>query len=170
MNKTRVLAELAISIALAVVCSFIKVWEMPQGGSIALTMVPIFVITFRRGPFAGMAAGAVYGLISLAIAGQVYHPMSILLDYALAFGALGVAGFFKKTPLGIVTGTCVGTACRYVCSLLSGALLFAEYAPEGQNPWIYSIIYNATYMLPELLICIAVLILLCVKANKIFIK
>ena len=85
MTKTRRLTEVAVCIAMAVVCSFLKVWEMPQGGSVALTMVPILVIAVRRGAISGIMAGAVYGLISLLIAGVVYHPMSILLDYVLAF-------------------------------------------------------------------------------------
>ncbi len=168
MTKTRKLTEIAVCVAMAVVCSFIKVWEMPQGGSVALTMIPIFVVAIRRGPIAGMVAGAIYGVISMLIAGVVYHPMSILLDYILAFGLLGIAGAFKKNISGIILGITSGTALRFVSSLISGAVLFAEYAPEGQNPWIYSLGYQATYMLPELIICIVVTILLWYKANKIF--
>ncbi len=168
MTKTRRLTEVAVCIAMAVVCSFLKVWEMPQGGSVALTMVPILVIAVRRGAIDGIMAGAVYGLISLLIAGVVYHPMSILLDYVLAFGLLGVAGFFKKNLSGIIMGTTVGVAGRFISSLISGAVLFAEYAPEGQNPWVYSVIYQATYMVPELIISLAVLLLLFYKAPKLF--
>ncbi len=168
MKKTHLLTELAAAVALAVVCSFIKVWEMPQGGSIALTMVPILLISFRRGVVSGMAVGGIYGLISLAIAGVIYHPMSILLDYVLAFGILGIAGFFKKNMSSVILGTCLAVAGRFLSSLVSGAVLFASYAPEGQNPWIYSLVYQATYMIPELIISLAIIILLFIKARKFF--
>lgn len=170
MTKTRRLTEIAVAVAMAVVCSFIKVWEMPQGGSVALTMVPILLIAIRSGWVAGCAAGAIYGMLSLLIAGVVYHPMSILLDYVLAFGLLGLAGLFKKTVPGLIAGCTVGVAGRFVSSLVSGAVLFAEYAPEGQNPWIYSLIYQATYMIPEFLISVIILVLLFLKARRLFEK
>lgn len=167
-DKTRQITEIAATIALAVVCSFICVYKMPQGGSIALTMIPILFLSIRRGPWQGMIAGALYGLISLAIDGVVYHPMSILLDYVLAFGVLGVCGFFPKNLGGIIIGSCVGVAGRFISSLLSGGILFASFAPEGQNPWIYSLGYQATYMIPELIIAVVVLVLLYKKAHKLF--
>ena len=168
MTKTRKLTEIAVAVAMAVVCSFIKVWEMPQGGSVALTMVPILLIAIRSGCLAGCAAGAVYGVLSLLIAGVIYHPMSIVLDYVLAFGLLGLAGLFKKSYTGIILGCTVGVAGRFLSSLVSGAVLFASYAPEGQNPWIYSLVYQATYMVPEFIISVAILILLFSKAKRLF--
>ncbi len=168
-KKILTMVESAIMIALAVVLSFVKVWSMPQGGTVSLTMLPLFVLSFRRGPVAGIISGIIYGAISIIFDGVIYHPMSILLDYTLAYGLLGVAGFFKKSYGGIILGTTVGTALRYLCSLLSGAVLFAEYAPSGQNPWIYSLGYNATYMLPELIICVIALAALYGGAKKLFI-
>lgn len=170
MTKTRKLTEIAVAVAMAVVCSLIKVWEMPQGGSVALTMVPILLIALRSGWVAGCACGAIYGLLSLLIAGVIYHPMSILLDYVLAFGLLGLAGLFKKTIPGLIAGCTVGVLGRFVSSLVSGAVLFAEYAPEGQNPWIYSLVYQATYMVPEFIISVAILVLLFLKARRLFVK
>lgn len=161
------MVETALMIALAVVLSFVKVWTMPQGGTVSLTMLPLFLLAFRRGPWAGIIGGVIYGVISIIFDGVIYHPMSILLDYTLAYGLLGVAGFFKKNTLGIILGTTVGTACRYLSSVLSGALLFAEYAGD-QNPWIYSLGYNATYMVPELIICAAALAILFKQARKLF--
>ena len=169
MKKTKGMIEIAICIALAVVCSLIKVWAMPQGGSIALTMIPLLLLAYRRGPVAGIIGGALYGVVSMLMAGVIYHPMSILLDYVLAFGVLGVAGFFPKTLSGIIAGSCVGVAGRFISSVISGAVLFAEYAPEGQNPWVYSLGYQATYMVPELIIALVVLILLFYKAKALFI-
>ncbi len=168
MKKTRVMADIAISVAIAVVCSFIKLWEMPQGGSVSLTMIPLLLISIRRGCAAGTIAGGIYGLLSMLLSGVVYHPASIVLDYLLAYGLLGIAGFFGKNLKGIIAGSCAGVAGRFVSSLVSGAVLFAEYAPEGQNPWIYSLIYQASYMIPELIISVAVLVFLYKKAGILF--
>ena len=168
MYKTRKLTEIAVSVALAAVLSFFAIYKMPQGGSVSLTMIPLIFIAFRRGPLAGIAAGVIYGLINLAIDGVIYHPMSILLDYVLAFGVLGVAGFFPKKVWGIATGTVVGVAGRFISSVISGAVLFASYAPEGQNPWVYSLIYQSTYMVPELIIALVVLIFIALKMPALF--
>lgn len=169
MTKTKKLAEIAVAIALAVICSFIKMWQMPQGGSVALTMIPILFIAQKRGPVVGCVSGAVYGILSALLDGIIYHPASILLDYLLAFGVLGIAGFFKpKNIKNIILGSSVAVAGRFLFSLISGAVLFAEYAPEGQNPWVYSLIYQATYLIPELIIAILVLILLYKKAHKLY--
>lgn len=168
MKKTKELAEIAISVALAVVFSFICIYKMPRGGSVALTMIPILFISFRRGAKAGITAGIIYGLLSQLIDGTVYHPMSFVLDYLLAFGLLGIAGFFKKNTKGIVFGSIAAVFCRFLSSVLSGAIIFASYTPEGQNPWIYSILYQVTYMLPELIISLIVIILLYNKAHKLF--
>ncbi len=169
MKKTHLLTEVAAFVALSVICSFIKVWEMPQGGSVSLTMVPILLIAFRRGAFAGMLTGGIYGLISLAIAGVIYHPMSVLLDYLLAFALVGMAGFFRKNLPMAICGTIVGVLGRFLSSLVSGAVLFGSYAPAGQNPWVYSLIYQATYLLPELVICLVAIIFLYEKAKRFFV-
>lgn len=165
-KKILFMTECAVMVALAVLCSFIKVWEMPQGGSVALTMIPLFVISLRRGAWAGIVTGAIYGVISMLLAGVVYHPMSIILDYVLAFALVGISGFFRKTVPGIILGVTLGVAGRFVSSLISGAVLFAEYAPEGQNPWVYSLVYQATYLVPELIISLVIMLLIYHKANK----
>ncbi len=168
MKKLHLLTEIAAFVALSVICSFIKVWEMPQGGSVALTMVPILLISFRRGAVAGVITGGIYGFLSMMIAGVVYHPLSILLDYILAFGLVGCAGFFRKSLTGILGGTVLGVGGRFLSSLVSGAVLFGEYAPAGQNPWVYSLIYQATYLIPELCICLLVMGILYTKTKRIF--
>ena len=169
MKKTnvRVMAEIAICVALSTVLGLFTIFKMPQGGSISLEMLPILLIAFRRGGVVGIITGLVYGLIDMFIGGY-YGPWSLLLDYLLAFGFVGVAGFFKKNVPGIAIGSCVGIVLRFICSLLSGAWLFAEYAPAGQNPWLYSSIYNATYLIPELIISIVVIVVIYLKAKKLF--
>ncbi len=167
-KKTKELTEIAISIALAVVCSFICVYKMPQGGSVSLTMVPILLVAYRQGAAAGIITGAVYGLVSLIIGGELFHPMSIFLDYVLAFGFLGVAGLFKNDKKGILWGSTAAVFCRFLCSYISGVTIFASYAPEGQSVWLYSLVYQATYLIPELIIAVAVLLLLRIKTKVLF--
>ncbi len=168
MTKTRKMTECGVAIALAVVLSFISIWKMPQGGSVSLVMVPLFVAAYRHGAVWGIATGVVYSLVALMIDGVIYHPMSVLLDYILAFGLIGIAGFFKSDLKGMVTGTVLGVLGRFVSSFLSGWLLFASYAPEGQSAFVYSLTYQASYLMPELVLTLLVLILLNKKANKIF--
>ena len=170
MSKTKTIAEIAVGIALAVICSFLKIYEMPQGGSVALTMVPILFIAQKHGPLAGCITGGIYGLLSAILSGMIYHPLSILLDYIIAFGVLGVAGFFKNSLPKIIVGSILGVLGRFISSFVSGAVLFASYAPVGQNPWVYSLIYQATYLVPEMLISIAVLTLLYKKAHRLYNK
>ena len=168
MKKLHYITEIAAFVALSVICSFIKVWEMPQGGSVSLTMIPILLIAFRRGPLAGIITGGLYGAISLVYAGTIYHPLSILLDYILAFGLVGISGFFRKNLPSILFGTFLGIAGRFLSSLVSGAVLFGSYAPAGQNPWVYSLIYQATYLVPELIICLVMVGVLYKKAKRFF--
>ena len=168
MTKVRKITECGVAIALAVVLSFVVLWRMPQGGSVSLVMVPLFVVSFRHGSAWGMLSGMVYSLVALMIDGAIYHPLSVLLDYVLAFGAVGIAGVFRSDMKGLVCGTALGVLGRFISSFLSGWLLFASYAPEGQSPFVYSLVYQASYLIPELIISIAVLILLFKKAGKLF--
>jgi len=158
-STSHVLAEIAIFVALATALSFIIIFQLPQGGSITLaSMVPIIWLALRRGPKIGLTAGFVYGLVQLVVMPQIYFLPQVLLDYPLAFGCLGLAGFFQKRW--ILAGVVVAIVGRFVMHLISGALFFASYAPVGINPWVYSGIYNGSYLLPELIISLFVIFLL----------
>ncbi len=158
---TKVLAEMAISIALATVLSMIKT-GLPYGGSVTLgSMVPILLISFRRDVKVGVTTGVIYGFVQMFLDGWFYSPVGMLLDYPLAFGLIGLAGLFKKQP---IIGVIVAMAGRYVCHFISGVVFFGMYAPEGMSPIVYSAVYNATYMIPEAIIS-AVLIYLLVQRN-----
>jgi thiamine transporter len=136
-------------VALATVLGFIRLFRMPQGGSISLEMVPIFIIALRRGGPVGLLAGGIYGLLQLLIDPYIVHPVQVLLEYPLAFALVGLAGFFKEKPwLGIT----VGSAARYIVHVISGMIFFGSYAPEGTPVLIYSLGYNAIYILPNLII------------------
>lgn len=97
MDRQRlvILLEMAMMAALAVVFSQIKVFEMPQGGSVSLVMVPIALIAVRRGLLAGVVTGMVVGLLQLLFGSTLVNPVQVLLDYPLAFAALGLTGLVR---------------------------------------------------------------------------
>jgi len=159
-RDVRVLTEAALAIALAFVLGFIKVFQMPFGGSISLEMIPLILLALRQGPWVGMVAGAAYGLLNLAIEPVVVHPVQVLFDYPLAFGALGLAGFFQPTVRGAVLGAIVAVLARFASHFVSGVVFFASYAPEGWNPLVYSAAYNAAYLVPSLIIALVVVVVL----------
>jgi len=146
-------------VALATVLSFFKIFELPYGGSVTLaSMVPILWLALRRGPAVGLFAATVYGVVQLVVdPSGVYYPAQALLDYPIAFGLLGLAGFFPKHPF---LGVNVGIIGRFVAHFFSGIIFFAQYAPEGMNPVIYSAAYNGSYLLVELVISIYIFYLL----------
>ncbi|MEM2937159.1 MAG: energy-coupled thiamine transporter ThiT [Candidatus Bathyarchaeia archaeon] len=157
-SPTRIIAEVVSFVALATVLSYIKVFSLPQGGSVtAGSMVPILWLALRRGPKIGLFAAIVYGLVQLAVEPFIVHPLQVLLDYPLAFGALGLAGFFRSRPF---VGVNVGVWGRFIAHFISGVVFFASYAPEGMHPAAYSAIYNGSYILPELAISVYIVYLL----------
>src|ERR687885_1516972 len=159
-KDTRVLAEAALAVALAFVLGLIKVFQMPFGGSISLEMVPLILLALRQGPWVGMVAGAAYGLVDLAIEPFAVHPVQVIFDYPLAFGVLGLAGFFQPSVRGAILGTVVAVLARFVCHFVSGVVFFASYAPKGWNPYLYSAAYNAGYLVPSLIIALVVVTVL----------
>ena len=147
----------AVAMALALVTSFIKVASLPMGGSITLfSMFFMCFIGYLYGPKIGIMTGVAYGILQLIIEPYIYAPLQVLLDYPLAFGALGLSGFFSKKKFGLTTGVTVGILGRYICHVISGYVFFASYAPEGMNPMIYTLGYNATYIVPELIATVIV--------------
>jgi thiamine transporter len=159
-KDTRVLAEAALAVALAFVLGLIKVFQMPFGGSISLEMVPLLLLALRQGPWVGIVAGATYGLLDLAIEPVALHPVQVVFDYPLAFGVLGLAGFFQPTVRGAILGTVVAVLARFLCHFISGVVFFASYAPEGWNPYLYSAAYNAAYLVPSLVIALIAVVAL----------
>ncbi|MCX8150691.1 MAG: energy-coupled thiamine transporter ThiT [Candidatus Bathyarchaeota archaeon] len=148
--STKILSEIAIFVALATALSFIVVYTLPQGGSItAGSMVPIIWLSLRRGTKIGFIGGFIHGTIQFAVLPYFIDPIQMLLDYQLAFGVLGVAGAFKKQPL---LGSTIGITGRFILHFISGVAYWAPlYVPE-LNPYIYSAVYNGSYLLPELMI------------------
>ena len=148
----------AAAMALAYVTSFIKFASLPFGGSVTLfSMFFICLIGYFYGIRIGITAGVAYGMLQMAFGGYIYHPVQALFDYPLAFGALGLAGIFSRKPKGLIPGYIIGTLSRYVMHVISGYVFFKSYAPENMNPMIYTLSYNLTYILPEMIATIAVI-------------
>jgi thiamine transporter len=150
--STKILAEIIVLVSLAGALSLIShsFFRLPQGGSINLGMIPIFWLALRRGWIIGIFAGAVFGVVDMTIEPFIVNPIQFIVDYPLAFAALGVAGLFRKYA---VVGVALGGFGRFVCHFVSGIVYFSDYAPEGMSPLVYSAIYNGTYIIPSIIIC-----------------
>lgn len=155
---TKQLVYSAVAIALAVVCSMIKLFEMPMGGSVTLlSMLFIVLIAYWYGPYVGIMTAVAYGLVQFVTEPIFYTIPQMLLDYPLAFGALGLAGFFNKKKWGLQIGYIVGVIGRFIFATISGVVFFASYAPEGMNPVLYSLGYQASYLVPEAVITLIII-------------
>lgn len=159
----RTLCEGAVFVALAQVISYIKFFELPNGGSITVGMLPIFLYCARWGFGPGMLASFTYSLLQLLLDGAYAMGwQSIIGDYIVAFSVLGLAGLFHKRKYGFFIGTAVGCAARFLVAYLVGATIWAEYMPDSffgmtmTSPWFYSALYNGSYILIDLLLCLAV--------------
>lgn len=147
---TKSLAISALLVALSIILNQLVIFRMPQGGSItAFSMVPIALCAYFFGVRRGLMAGMCVGLIDLIFNPYVIHPVQLLLDYPLAFGALAFGGIFAARKNGLIEGYIFGIICRYICAVLSGVIFFGEYAPEGFNAWTWSLWYNFTYLAVE---------------------
>jgi thiamine transporter len=134
-------------IALAAALHLVRPFQLPFGGSITLgSMIPILLFSLRRGAKPGILAGTMFGVIVLIEEPFIFHPFQVFLDYPLAFGLLGLAGIFKRSP---IAGVAVAISGRFVAHYLSGIIFFAEFAPEGINPYLYSALYNGSFLSVE---------------------
>lgn len=180
-SKTMILVEGAMLIALATALSYLKILEMPFGGSITLEMLPLVIMSLRRGTKWGCLTGFVHGLLQMILgfsnvlycATLLSQIGCILLDYLLAFSALGLAAllgkpFSKNKKVGFIVGSILAGILRFICSFLSGWILWGSYAPEGMHPAYYSLVYNGAYMVPDIIILAVVVGILAYTVPRIF--
>ncbi|MBO7178875.1 MAG: energy-coupled thiamine transporter ThiT [Clostridia bacterium] len=171
-QKNRRLAESALMLALASILSKLAVFSLPFGGSVTLfSQVPIILISYRYGVKWGLTTGLAMSVIQLIFGLENFSYVSgisgflilAFFDYIIAFSALGLGGVFKgkikKDVLAIALGGTVVTAIRFVCHFISGATIWKEYA-EGAPVLEYSLKYNGSYMLPELIITVVGLVVI----------
>lgn len=178
-SKTRTMVECALMIALGTVLSNIKIYTMPNGGSITLfSMLPFILVSFRHGVKWGLFTGFVNSLLQMLLGfwapptpGLLPLVGMILLDYVLAFMVLGLACVFAKPFKNRLVGVTVGTVAvcfgRFLCSFLSGVLIWGNLS-DGLPAWTYSLGYNASYMLPETVLTAVAAVLLYKAAPKLF--
>ena len=164
-NRVRKLVECAVMIALASALSFFPILKMPYGGSVTFaSMLPIILIAYRNGIGWGLGSGFAFafiqqmlGLDNLSYVSTWQSVLTvIILDYALAFVVLGLGGIFrgklKNQSMEMVLGTVFVCALRYLCHVISGATVWAGISIPTKAALIYSIGYNATYMLTEVIV------------------
>lgn len=155
---TKQLVFSAVSVALAMVTSMIKLFEMPMGGSVTLlSMLFIVLIGYWYGPYVGIMTGMAYGLLQFILEPVFYTVPQMLVDYPLAFGALGLAGLFYQKKHGLILGYIAGVLGRYFFAFLSGVIFFASYAPAEMGAVIYSLAYNGSYLAAEAVITLIVI-------------
>lgn len=175
-TNTRKLVTSAILLALSFVLSFVKIVDFPWGGAITLfSMLPICLVSLKYGMVWGLGSAFAYSLLQLfqdlgeamswGLDAKAWIGM-ILFDYVIAFTVLGFAGIFRSCGrIGAVVGTAIAITLRYISSVLSGAVVWKSIGEVAfgwsfENTWLYSLVYNGLYMLPELVITVVVLVIL----------
>ena len=164
--KLRILlsvVEGALMVALAQVLGYLKIWRMPNGGSVTLVMLPIFVYCVRWGFGRGLLAAFALSVLQFLLdGGLALGWQSILGDYLLSYTVLGLAGLFSRTKGGFFWGTLAGGLARFSVAWIVGATIWAEYMPERffgmtmVSPWIYSLLYNGSYIGLSVVLCLVV--------------
>lgn len=176
------LCEAALMIALAVVFSLLRfppfridLWA--NGGSIDFVMIPIIILGWRKGVHWAIPAGLILGLLECLIGGGIGWGLpSVLLDYVLAYGAVGLAGIFRNKNWGLFAGAAVASVARFACHFLSGVTIWKLAVGDsvdlfgmtfgGETAYLYSLIYNGSYMLGNMIIALAVVALLTKPLQK----
>ena len=172
-QNVRALVEGAIMVALATVLGFLKLFELPNGGSVTLAMVPMLLYAIRWGWKNGLLAGFVFGLLQLILDGAyAWGWASMLLDYLVAYTAMGLAGVFPHTNWGVFAGTVVGSVARFIVHFISGVTIYKIVVPTAllggtfTNPWLYSLVYNGSYVGIDMLFAIVIFALLLAPMGK----
>ena len=153
------LAYGALCVALSFLLSTIRMYRMPQGGSVTpASMLPLIAFALAYGPLPSAVVSLAYGLLHMLQDPWILTPVQAVLDYPLAFMGVALCGVFAKASpkWNHIAGALCAGLWRYTCHVLSGVAFFASYAPEGQAPLLYSLSYNG-FVLVEVVICIAVL-------------
>ncbi len=174
-SKIKKLTTCAVMLALSFVLSFVKIWEFPFGGSITLlSMLPVCLVGIKYGIGCGLGTAFCYSLLQLFMdigkaMGWGLTPRAwvgmIIFDYLLAFTVLGVAGVFRKRGrIGQCLGISLAIILRLVSSLFSGAIVWESvgeiFGLNITNTWLYSLLYNGAYMIPELIMTLTAVIIM----------
>lgn len=179
------LIEVAMLGALAFLLDLLSgvIGKLPQGGSISLGMIPVFIMAYRWGIKGGLLTGLLLGLLQAIFNPYIVHPVQGFLDYYLAFTLVGISGVFfrpikkvltsnnrKLAILYITLGTIIGSLLRAIAHIIAGVVFFASFAPEGTPVLIYSIGYNASYMIPTMIVSAIIVSLLLLTSPRLVIR
>ena len=169
-NRLRALTECAVFTALAIVLSYIKIPIGLSfggfGGSIDLVMIPLIIAACRWGLGWGLGAGLVFGTLKFFFAGgAAVNWQSMLLDYSVAYMFVGLAGMLKRKPRQLWLAALIGCLGRFVIHFISGITIYAQYMEDifglpMTSVWVYSALYNGSYMLPNTVIAVLVCLVL----------
>ena len=156
----RMLANAALCLALAFVLSYIKLFDLPQGGAVtAASLLPIVAFAYSYGLAPGLVVGVAYGLLQMIQDPWIVTPVQAILDYPLAFACIALAAVARKLPdsWGWLAGMALAAVGRFVCHTFTGVVFFAEYAEgTGMSPFVYSVSYNS-FVFVDLAICAVVM-------------
>lgn len=172
-QNLRFITEMALFTALSVVLSFWSIRLWGEGGSISFQMVPTMIMAYRYGYKGGLTTGFLFGMIKLILGAYILTPVQAFLDYPLAFTVVGftavtvpmVKKAFAKKKKGmaafwLTVGVFFGSFLRFLSHTASAVVFFGDYAPKGESVWVYSTIYNGSYMLPSFIASAVVLVIL----------
>ena len=168
-SRVVTICEGAVMAAMALGLSYLKFKLFPTGGSIDVVMVPLLVLSIRRGAGWGIGASLVFGTLKCIMSeGIAYGWHAMIMDYSLAYAMVGLAGFFRSN---ITLAVTVGTLGRYIVHVISGVALWGQWMPDEflgitmTNTLVYSLIYNATFMIPSFIIALALVLLISKKTK-----
>lgn len=176
MMNTRlvVLLEASLMAAFAVILDLLPSIKLSPSISISIAMVPIFLLSYRRGWRAGILAGFVWGILQIALGDAwIATPVQMIVEYFIAFAFIGFSGVFARNIQGalgsnrrskaigwVVAATFIGSLARYFWHFIAGFVFFAEYAPDDMSPILFSFIANGITMLGSALLCSIVLVII----------
>lgn len=177
-KRLQFLLEVAILGALSFILDKLTLFEMPQGGSITLVMLPIILMAYRWGIAGGMLTGFITGLLKVVSGAYILNVYQAALDYFVAYTVVGFAAVTvvwlmnsrktnnkKSMAMAIVVGTVFGGLLRFLVHYIGGIVFFAEFAGD-QPVWLYSLVYNASYMVPSIILCAIVAVILFTTAPR----
>lgn len=169
---TRCIATAGVCVALSFALSFIKLWDMPTGGSVTLiSLLPVTLFAYMYGIKKGLLVGLLYGMLQAVQDPWLIHPAQFILDYPIAFSMVCFGGLFANVKglgapqLKFALGAAVAGSLRFLCHVLSGVFAFGAYAMDAgvSNFWVYSLIYNTYVFIDIALVVVVGVILLCSK-------
>ncbi|MDO5026808.1 MAG: energy-coupled thiamine transporter ThiT [Tissierellia bacterium] len=171
------IVEAGIMLALAIVLDkVVPHYELPNGGSVTLaSSLPIIIIAIRWGLSRGLITGLMFGLLQMVLSGHIYHPIQGILDYPLAFVMLGFSALTirpkdRENVYGFIPFVTLAFVLRFISHTISGIVFFASDPNSIPASTIFSLQYNASYMVPELIITLVLLVLLWKPLNRILKK